>query len=59
MYILLAEEQNIKDFDSLFDVVNNISWKKIGGAGNTWYKNNAYSLLAAYTFIDLFKIINN
>jgi hypothetical protein len=38
---------------------NNISWKKIGGAGNTWYKNNAYSLLAAYTFIDLFKIINN
>lgn len=28
MYILLAEEQNIKDFDSLFDVVKNISWKK-------------------------------
>lgn len=27
MYILLAEKDNVRDFDSLFDLIKNISWK--------------------------------
>lgn len=33
LYILLEEKENIKDFDSLFDSVSSISWKK-------YFKNN-------------------
>lgn len=28
LYMLLAEEENVTDFDTLFDVVNEIHWKK-------------------------------
>ena len=28
MYMLLAEQENVTDFDTLFDLVNNIHWKK-------------------------------
>ncbi|NVP17858.1 class I SAM-dependent RNA methyltransferase [Candidatus Gracilibacteria bacterium] len=27
MYVLLAEKDNVRDFDSLFDLIKNISWK--------------------------------
>ncbi len=28
LYMLLAEEENVTDFDTLYDVVNSIHWKK-------------------------------
>ncbi len=28
VYMLLAEEENVKDFDTLFDVVKDIKWRK-------------------------------
>lgn len=28
MYLLLAEEENVVDFDQMFDIIGNISWKK-------------------------------
>lgn len=28
LYMLLAEQENVRDFDTLFDLVNNIHWKK-------------------------------
>jgi 23S rRNA G2445 N2-methylase RlmL len=29
LYILMAEQDNVKDFDTLFDVVKFINWKQI------------------------------
>jgi putative N6-adenine-specific DNA methylase len=28
VYLLLAEEENVTDFDTMFDIIKNISWKK-------------------------------
>lgn len=28
LYLLLAEEKNVTDFDTMFDIIKNISWKK-------------------------------
>jgi 23S rRNA G2445 N2-methylase RlmL len=28
LYMLLAEKENVRDFDTLFDVINDIHWKK-------------------------------
>ncbi|MBT3726916.1 hypothetical protein HOG21_04395 [bacterium] len=29
LYMMMAEQDNVTDFDSLFDLINSINWKKI------------------------------
>jgi len=28
LYLLLAEEENVTDFDSMFDIIKDINWKR-------------------------------